>query len=104
VIARLLRNPAAILLAAIVLVAVVATVWAVGVVVEDTGEIWLNPEPSEEAIAQYRVIQIAGAIAAPATLVGLLALLGVIIVGAVTSRAVDADQAGHAEAVEHAGR
>ena len=103
-ISRLARNPAAILLAAIVLVAAVATVWAVGVVVEDTGEIWLNHEPSEEAIAQYRVIQIAGAIAAPATLVGLLALLGVIIVGAVTSRSVDADQAGRAETVEHAGR
>jgi hypothetical protein len=104
VIARLLRNPAAILLTAIVLVAVVATVWAVGVVVSDTGEIWLNPEPSEAAIAQYRIIQIAGAIPAPATLVGLLALLGVIIVGAVTSRAVDAEHAERSAAVEPAGR
>lgn len=93
-ISRLARNPAAILLAAIVLVAAVATVWAVGVVVEDTGEIWLNPEPSEAAIAQYRIIQIANAVPAPATLVGVLALVGVIVVGAVTSRVVDAQRAG----------
>lgn len=92
-IARLARNPAVVLLAAIVLVATAATVWAVGVVVDDTGDIWLNPEPSEEAIAQYRIIQLAGAIPAPATLVGVLALLGVIIVGAVTSRVVEAERA-----------
>ena len=92
-IARLARNPAVILLAAIVLVATAATVWAVGVVVDDTGDIWLNPEPSEEAIAQYRIIQLAGAIPGPATLVGVLALLGVIIVGAVTSRVVESERA-----------
>ena len=45
-IARLLRNPAAIALALIVVVAAVLTIWAVGVVVEDRGEIFLNPEPS----------------------------------------------------------
>lgn len=92
-IARLLRNPAAILLCVIVLVAVMATVWAVVVVVEDTGDVWLNPEPSEAAIAQYRIVQFAAAIPAPATLVGVLALLGVLFVGAVTSRVVDADLA-----------
>ena len=90
-IARLLRNTAAILLCVIVLVAVMATVWAVVVVVEDTGDVWLNPEPSEAAIAQYRVIQIANAIPQPATLVGVVALLGFIIVGAVTNRVVDAE-------------
>ena len=91
-IARLLRNPAAIALALIVVVAAVLTIWAVGVVVEDRGEIFLNPEPSEAAIAQYRIIQIANAIPQPATLVGLVALLGFIILGAVTSRVVDAER------------
>ena len=90
-IARLLRNPAAIALAVIVLVAAALTIWAVGVVVEDTGEIFLNPDPSEAAIAQYRIIQVANAIPQPATLVGVVALLGFIIVGAVTNRVVDAD-------------
>lgn len=90
-IARLLRNPAAIALALIVVVAAGLTIWAVGVVVDDTGEIFLNPDPSEEAIAQYRIIQVANAIPQPATLVGVVALLGFIIVGAVTNRMVDAE-------------
>ena len=90
-IGRLLRNPAAIALALIVVAAAGLTIWAVGVVVEDTGEIFLNPNPSEAAIAQYRVIQIANAIPQPATLVGVVALLGFIIVGAVTNRVVDAE-------------
>lgn len=90
-IARLLRNPAAIALALIVVVAAGLTIWAVGVVVDDTGEIFLNPEPSEAAIAQYRIIQVANAIPQPATLVGVVALLGFIIVGAVTNRVVDAE-------------
>jgi len=93
VIRRLLRNPAAIALAVIVIGAAVAVVWAIGVVVEDTGEIFLNPEPSEAAIAQYRVIQIANAVPGPATLVGVVALLGFIIVGAATSRVVEAEHA-----------
>ena len=103
-IARLIRNPAAVLLCVIVLVAVMATVWAVVVVVEDTGDVWLNPEPSEAAIAQYRVVQFAAAIPAPATLVGVLALLGVLFVGAVTSRVVDADRVGPVSAADRAGR
>ena len=90
-IGRLLRNPAAIALALIVVAAAGLTIWAVGVVVEDTGEIFLNPNPSEAAIAQYRVIQIANAIPQPATLVGVVALLGFIIVGAVTNSVVDAE-------------
>ena len=90
-IARLLRNPAAIALAVIVIAAAALTIWAVGVVVDDTGEIFLNPEPSEAAIAQYRIIQIANAIPQPATLVGVVALLGFIIVGAVTNRVLDAE-------------
>ncbi|MGW4928839.1 hypothetical protein ACWEOH_06780 [Agromyces sp. NPDC004153] len=90
-IARLLRNPAAIALALVVVVAAALTIWAVGVVVEDTGEIFLNPDPSDAAIAQYRIIQIANAIPQPATLVGVVALLGFIIVGAVTNRVIDAE-------------
>ena len=90
-IGRLLRNPAAIALALIAIGAAAAVVWAIGVVVEDTGEIFLNPEPSEAAIAQYRVIQIANAVPGPATLVGVVALLGFIIVGAATSRVVEAE-------------
>jgi hypothetical protein len=86
-IARLLRNPAAVVLAAIVVGAAIMTVWAVRVVVSDTGQVWNVGQATDEDLAAFRLVQFAHAVPEPATLVGVLALLGVIIIGAVTSRA-----------------
>lgn len=84
---RLVRNPAAVVLAAIVVGAVIVDVWAVRVVVSDTGQVWNGGQATDEALAAFRLVQFANAVPEPATLVGVLALLGVIIIGAVTNRA-----------------
>jgi hypothetical protein len=62
-------------------------VWAVRVVVSDTGQVWNGGQATDEALAAFRLVQFANAVPEPATLVGVLALLGVIVIGAVTNRA-----------------
>lgn len=88
-IARLLRNPAAVVLVVVAVAAVFVAVWAIGTLVDDRGMSW-SEQPTEEQLAQLRLIQLANVIPAPATVVAVFAVLGVIVIGAVTSRASSA--------------
>jgi hypothetical protein len=85
VITRLLGNPFVVVLAAIAVLAVLASAWAVGVVADDQGMSW-SVAPSEEQLWQLRISRLANLIPAPAAMVMVFALLGVIVIGAVSSR------------------
>lgn len=82
---RLLGNPFVVVLAAIAVLAVLASAWAVGVVADDQGMSW-SVAPSEEQLWQLRINRLANFIPAPAAMVVVFAVLGVIVIGAVTSR------------------
>lgn len=91
-IVRLLRNPAVVLLALVAVVAVFSTAWALGVLMTEQGVSW-SGEPSEEQLWALRIIRFADMIAPTATTVAVLAVLGVIIIGAVSSRTLTHDAA-----------
>ena len=82
---RLLGNPFVVVLAAIAVLAVLASAWAVGVVAGDQGMSW-SVAPSEEQLWQLRINRLANLIPAPAAMVVVFAVLGVIVIGAVSSR------------------
>jgi hypothetical protein len=87
VISRLLGNPFVVVLAAIAVFAVLVSAWAVGVAADDHGMSW-SGAPSEEQLWQLRINRLANFIPAPAAMVMAFALLGVIVIGAVSSRAL----------------
>lgn len=82
---RLLRNPAAIVLLAVVVLSAIAATWAIGLAIGYQGTSWQG-EPTEEQIWEQRFIQAAQAIPAHATILAVSATLGFIIIGAVSSR------------------
>ncbi len=82
---KLLRNPAALVLAAAVVVSVFAATWALGFMVDFQGTSWQG-EPTEEQLWEQRFFQVAQYIAEPATMLAVSATLGFIIVAAASSR------------------
>ncbi|WP_156401614.1 hypothetical protein [Agromyces sp. Soil535] len=84
-IGRLLRNPAVLTLAALAVVASVATVWAIGASIEVRLQFLPGADATEEQLAELRLVAIANAIPAPATLTAVFAVLGILLVGATSS-------------------
>lgn len=82
---RLLRNPAVIVLAVAVLLAGVATIWSLGIVMEDRVSSW-EGEPTEEQLWEQRWIQVAHFIPAQATILAVSGTLGIIVIGAASDR------------------
>ena len=77
---RLLGNPSVIALAALVLVGVIAANWAIGVSAGD--QPWMRSGAATEAqFWDVRILQIASQLPAPATLVVVVAVLGILVIG-----------------------
>jgi len=83
---RLLRNPSAVALALFGVIAVVVTIWAIRTLAEDQPLGWIGA-PTEEQLVEFRVFSFANAIAAPATSVAVLSLIGVLVIAAVSGHA-----------------
>lgn len=82
---RLLRNPAALILGAVAVLSVLAAAWSLGTLIDYQGYTWTG-EPTEAQIWQERLMRAANAIPPSATMVAIAATLGVIVIGAATSR------------------
>lgn len=81
---RLLRNPAALVLAVTAVASVIAAAWALGMVADYQGGFWQGV-PTEEQIWEQRFIQLAQVTAPYATMLAVSATLGLIIIGAVSA-------------------
>jgi hypothetical protein len=81
---RLLRNPAVIVLGAIVLLGLFALNWAMGII---SGEPWgYEGTPTEEQLWQMRTMMIAQAVPPWAVLTAVVALVGILVVGSASRR------------------
>jgi hypothetical protein len=85
VIRRLIRNPAVVPLAVLVLLGILAANWGIGVSVEDQGLPWTGA-PTEAQLWELRLMRIANVIPGPAALLAVVAALGILIVGSATER------------------
>ena len=85
---RLLRNPAVVVLGALVLLGILGLNWAMGVLNDQRG--WsYEGAPSEEQLWQMRMSMIAQALPPWAVLTAVVALVGVCIIGSATRPADD---------------
>lgn len=82
---RLVRNPAAIVLAVAVVLSLITAIWTLGVVVGYEGASW-EGQPTEAEIWEQRWIEAIQSIPAPATLLAVSGTLGIIVIGAATAR------------------
>jgi len=83
---RLLRNPAVIVLGALVLLGVLGLNWSMGVLLDQQSWGWQG-NPTEEQLWQMRTSFIAQALPPLAVLTAVIALVGICIVGSATRRA-----------------
>ena len=94
--ARLLRNPAAIVLGALVLLGILALNWAMGVLLDQQG--WgYEGAPSDEQLLQMRLSMLAQVVPPWAVLTSVVALVGICIVASATRRAEHAAADSEAE-------
>jgi hypothetical protein len=84
--ARLFRNPAVIVLGALIVLALVGLNWAMGVLVDQQGWSW-EGRPTEEQLWQMRLSMLANAVPPWAVLTAVVALLGILVVGSASRRA-----------------
>ena len=84
-IARLLRNPAAVVLLVAVVLSLIAVAWAIGVIVDQHGFSWTD-QPTEEQVLQLRLVRLADTIPRPAAVLAVAATLGLIVIGAASAR------------------
>ncbi|RXZ49102.1 hypothetical protein ESP57_09145 [Agromyces fucosus] len=83
---RLLANPALIVLAAVVFISVIGTVWGVQMsMTSQDGMSWTG-EPSEEQLWQFRLMRISGSLPPIATFVGVAAVLGILVIASASRR------------------
>ena len=83
--ARLLRNPAVIVLGALVILGILGLNWAMGVLLDQRG--WgYEGAPTEEELWQMRASMLAQVLPTWATFTAVVALLGILVVGAASRR------------------
>ncbi len=78
---RFASNPALVALAALAILGFIATAWALGVMVDDVGNISWSGLPSEEQLWQLRLSRIVNLLPAPAAMMTVASLLGILVVG-----------------------
>ncbi|MEF3402726.1 hypothetical protein [Agromyces sp. CCNWLW203] len=76
---RLVSNPAALVLLALVVLGALGVLWGIGVSAVDQGFSY-EGQPSSEQLWQMRVIRIANFVPGPATFVSIASLLGLLAI------------------------
>jgi hypothetical protein len=80
---RLVTNPAVVVLVVLAVLAALAVDWGIDTTLATQSMSWTG-EPSEEQLLALRISQIANILPAPGVLVGVLSVLGILAIAAVT--------------------